>query len=503
MSKRKIKESKEKIYSLAQMATNRIYENKFLHEQVSLYEDQIKLIKDFLIKCSKLDNDKNYKTNFIFEEINNITNLLKISNKKLKEEKNKRAQKLELYEDEIFNEDTTIRQKLKISEIDNFILQFKIKENNSHILKLNNVLKDLEVNRLFPPEKKEIKVKNEISTSYLDDNLENSSKKLNRELLFYNLYNTSCIKFNTKKNNLQKKSEFLEELIEILKKALKKDISKIYKEDEDYNIQLKELINSNNQTTRNKSKTKIEILTVSQLFNVDNDEGKAEEIIDDELHSDDEIIFEPKVKQPIKVGKDENLKKIKSQVPGVDLSQIEFNKQKVMNEADLYSLENRLFQAQDIDEKINEMRFKNKEILHRLKTNIKKFNAMQNFVTGTKKNYKLLKNIKLKTSVSIFNMSTPGKDLNEIEEIKEEPIEEEKEDNLAQVNLDQDNLDNSDQDNLDQDNSLIRESINFAQSSFSERKKPKMNIKKSIKKKGKRKKLNNKIRKKIKRAKSK
>ena len=386
MSKRKIKESKEKIYNLAQLATNKIYENKFLHEQTSLYENQIKLIKEFLIKCSKLDNDENAKKKFIFEEINNITNLLKISNKKLKEEKNRRAQKLELYEDEIFNEDTTIRQKLKLSKIDNFILQFKIKENDSYILKLNEVLKDLEVNRLFPPEKKEIKVKNEISTSYLDDSLEDSSKKLNRELLFYNLYNTSCIKFNTKKNNLLKKSTFLEELTQILKKALKKDISKIYKEDEDYNIQLKELINSNNKNnTRNKTKAKINILTVSQLFNVDNDEGKAEEIIDDELHSDDELIFEPKVKQPIKVGKDENLKKIKSQVPGVDLSQIEFNKQKVMNEADLYSLENRLFQAQDIDEQINEMRFKNKEILHKLKTNIKKLNAMQNFVSSTKK----------------------------------------------------------------------------------------------------------------------
>ena len=121
MSKRKIKESKEKIYSLAQLATNKIYENKFLHEQISLYENQIKLIKQLLIKCSKLDNDNNSKTNFIFEVINNITSDLKISNKKLEEEKNKRAQKLELYEDEIFNEDTTIRQKLKLSEIDNFI----------------------------------------------------------------------------------------------------------------------------------------------------------------------------------------------------------------------------------------------------------------------------------------------------------------------------------------------------------------------------------------------
>ena len=486
MSKRTIKESKEKIYSLAQLATNKIYENKFLHEQISLYENQIKTIKDLLIEFSKLDNDNNSKTKFIYEEINNITNLLKALNKKLKEEKNKRAQKFELYEDEIFNEDTTIRQKLKLSEIDNFILQFKIKEFDCNILKLNNVIKDLEINKLFPPEKREIKVKNDISTSYLDDDLENSSKKLNRELAFYNLYNGSCIKFNTKKNNLSKKTKFLEEFIQILKKALKKDISKIYKEDEDYNIQLRELINLNNKNnTRNKFKTKINILTVSQLFNVDNDEGKAEEIIDDELHSDDEIIFEPKVKQPVKVGKDENLKKIKSQVPSVDLSQIEFNKQKVINEADLYSFENRLFQAQDIDEQINEMRFKNKGILHKLKTNIKKLNAMQNFVGSTKKNYKLLKNIKIKTSVGIFNINSHEKDLNEIEEIKEEPNEEEKK-----------------EDNLDQDDFIIQESIKFTQSSFSERKKPKINIKKSIRKKGKRRKQNNKIRKKIKRPKS-
>ena len=49
---------------------------------------------------------------------------------------------------------------------------------------------------------------------------------------------------------------------------------------------------------KNKS-TKIDLLTVSQLFDVNNDEGKSEAIIDDELHSDDEVIFEQKVKQNI------------------------------------------------------------------------------------------------------------------------------------------------------------------------------------------------------------
>ena len=53
MSKKpKIKESKQIIYSLAQTATDKIYENKFLIQEIDSLKNSIKLIKEFLIQYS-------------------------------------------------------------------------------------------------------------------------------------------------------------------------------------------------------------------------------------------------------------------------------------------------------------------------------------------------------------------------------------------------------------------------------------------------------------------
>ena len=202
------------------------------------------------------------------------------------------------------------------------------------------------------------------------------------------------------------------------------------------------------------------------------------------------------------MGKDENLKKIKSQVPNIDLSQIEFNKQKVMNEGDLYSFENRLIQAQDIDEQLSEMRFKHKQILRKFKTNIKKLQAMKNFVKDTKNNYKFYKSMKIKTSVFVIDgMNNFNKNMNkekDEEEIKMEEIKEEDDDNNETGNEDiEDNEEK--EENLVEDNYLMEQNIEFTKASLSERKKKK--VKKNKKKKKKKEDIIIKV--KIKRAKSK
>ena len=502
MSKRKIKESKEKIYSLAQSATNKIYENKFLSEQIFLYKTQINLIKETLIKFSKMENDKNSQKLFVYENINNIHNSLKTSNNKLKEEKNKLSEKYDAYETEIFNEETTLRQNLNQAQTDYIILESKVKEKSSNILKYNEEIKEIGKNRFFPPDKREVNAKKETCRNILDYKLNDSLKDLNRELIYFNMYNTHCIKYNTKKKKLSVKIKLLEQFKEILENFINNRVTKKFEEDEKNNILLKEISNKNNNKTSKNKNGKINILTVSELFDVNNNEGKSEEIIDDELHSDDEIIFEPKVKPPKKVGKDENLKKIKSQVPNIDLSQIEFNKQKVMNEGDLYSFENRLIQAQDIDEQLSEMRFKHKQILRKFKTNIKKLQAMKNFVKDTKNNYKFYKSMKIKTSVFVIDgMNNFNKNMNkekDEEEIKMEEIKEEDDDNNETGNEDiEDNEEK--EENLVEDNYLMEQNIEFTKASLSERKKKK--VKKNKKKKKKKEDIIIKV--KIKRAKSK
>ena len=117
------------------------------------------------------------------------------------------------------------------------------------------------------------------------------------------------------------------------------------------NKSAKDLNNIKNQN-KNSSKSIKNFLTVDELFDLNNHEGKEEAIIDDELHSDDETVFEIKVK-PLKKVSIHYIPQIKNQVPKINLAQIEFNKQKVMNEADLYSLQRRNFKMQNLDENIS------------------------------------------------------------------------------------------------------------------------------------------------------
>jgi len=507
MSKKKIKESKEKIYSLAKLASNEIYDNKNITQQISLYENQIKLIKDFLFKCSKIEGDENTKKKIIYECVDNNYHILKNEYLKLKEQKNKISQKCSSYEDEIFDEKNALRQSLELNKIDNFILLSQLKEKDYQILKLKDKIKEINSNYLFSNQKKEIKVNNNVGCYYLDNHLETFSKKLMKELLYFNIHNTECVKLNTKLKKLTKKFEYYNEIVNIFEKKVIINIKNRYKEDKFNNN------NSNNHANNiydkkgngnkiskknlgNKKDKKINILTVSELFDINNDEGKTEAIIDEELHSDDEVIFEPRIKHQKKLTKGDNLKAIRSIVPRVDLSLINFNKKKVMNEADLYSFQNRKFKAQNVDEQIKEMYLKKKQILHKCKMNKKKLIAIKNFANTTQDSYKILKPLKLKTSVfgncndNILKEMNDG--LNGIEEIQEEEN------------------DIEEKDNEENDDNLVEEEIMYTQRSFSSNRKRKLNNTKILnnsfsknKDKREKQKENKKIKKKLKRAKSK
>lgn len=154
-------------------------------------------------------------------------------------------------------------------------------------------------------------------------------------------------------------------------------------------------IDSKNETKKNK---KINLPTVEELFDLTNNEGEKEAIIDDELHSDEETVFETKIKPKKKIIID-YLPKIKKEIPNLYLSQIEFNKSKVMNEADLYSYQRRQFQMQNIDENIKIMKKKIKIIKRRCKINEEKFEAIQNFAKECENDYNRFKSIKVQMSM--------------------------------------------------------------------------------------------------------
>ena len=178
-----------------------------------------------------------------------------------------------------------------------------------------------------------------------------------------------------------------------------------YETDQTFNLgkninnNLYSLTNNNKKIIPDSKKSKkINLPTVEELFDLTNNEGEKEAIIDEELHSDDEIVFETKIKPKKKIIAD-YLPKIKKEVPNLYLSQIEFNKSKVMNEADLYSYQRRQFQMQNMDENIKLMKKKLKIIKRRCKINEEKCETIQNFAKECENDYNRLKAIKVQISM--------------------------------------------------------------------------------------------------------
>ena len=439
----KIKDTKQIIYSLAQTATEKIFENKLLNQEITSLKNNINLIKEILIKYSSINANDEKKKKLILEGVNNIHNSLNKSNQKLNNEKMKLNKKLESDLDEIFNEKEELRQELSTKKIDNFIILSKLEEKDIEIRTITQLINSFIIAKMFPVEKLDKKIGYETGCYYLDNSKEKLARQLLNELLYYNLYIKTSVKLNAKKKKLQNKINYFNEIISYIKKL--KFGGKSFIEDIKMNNQKNNIIDIKNKLSGSqKSKKqlkKIDILTVSQLFDVNNDEGKSEAIIDDELHSDDDVTFQPKVKQNNKISKGFRLTQIKEQIPKVDLSMIEFNKKKIMNEADLYSFNRRKFETKNIDEQIKEMTLKRKEILHKCKLNIKKIIAMREFSENMQNNYNILKPLKLKTSVFVgmndnnTNFKDNKNDLQDIEEINEDASDEDNYDNIMNENI--------------------------------------------------------------------
>ena len=162
--------------------------------------------------------------------------------------------------------------------------------------------------------------------------------------------------------------------------------------------------NKNNKKKEKKIKNKFRFLTVDELFDLENDESEKEVIIQDELHSDDEVVFEKKIKNKVRVNT-VYLSEIKKQVPNLYLNQIEFNKKKIMNEADLYSYQRREYFKQNIDENIKLMKKRIKKLKKRLSINKQKLQALIEFDKKAKEKYKVLKPLKVQSSLKDYNIS--------------------------------------------------------------------------------------------------
>ena len=276
--------------------------------------------------------------------------------------------------------------------------------------------------KYFEGEKKLLDKNNNIKNKNKNNNLIFNKNK--NDIKTSNFFSFTVKPFNNKRNN-NNNNDFNSMTIEELGKNYNFDEININDENENYNkdqtylptyndinplfISSENLKISSNkikekEKERKKVKQKLNFLTLDELFDLDNVEGEKEVIIQEELHSDDEIVFEKKIKNKNRINT-ELLKEIKKQVPGLYLNQIEFNKKKVMNEADLYSYQRREFNKQDIDENIKTMKKKIKIMKKRIRINIEKLKALMNFDKKAKEQYKVLKPIKVLFSTKDYDIS--------------------------------------------------------------------------------------------------
>ena len=487
-------EKKLKIKELAQIATEKINENKILSKTLFLYQQKIDAIKSIMNLKNNNENSEVKTTSNSTERKNTNTDLnlndsiknkfityneeMKKLHEDLKQSNKKLFQKYQKNNNIAFDETSLQKIDLQKYRTDNFILYYDLKPKNDIIKKLNENVINSRRYSVFREIKRESFVTAINSENYLNNDNLNLQRDLQIECKHYN----KCINRLKKKlknlNQIKQNEEYLHKVINYFEKenniTLKNKENSIFKKKKDKeqsnfltfssnkkknaNNRKKNTMNKNNYNSitidelgkkyqfeedfidlgggynddqtyisnkgginnllfpneeenknknekkKEKVKKKYNFLTVDELFDLENDESEKEQIIQDELHSDDEVVFEKKIKNKARINT-MYLKEIKKKVPNLYLNQIEFNKKKIMNEADLYSYQRREYFKHNIDENIRLMKKRIKKLKKRLSINKQKLQALIEFDKKAKEKYEVLKPLKVQSSLKDYNIS--------------------------------------------------------------------------------------------------
>lgn len=403
------------INGLAKVAKKLITNNKYLDKKKNIFIRYNELTKNklkFLIE----NNNKPFLPleylNQYFKEIENDYNNLKTNY------------------DNIFSKCNSLLDECRsdISMGKPILTQTKVKEFSLHYLKLEkddiiNLLKESIKSskkfKIFREQKRDslmdIKDGNkemETVTTDFHQNMLLECKKYNKNINKILLYqskkirisqNIELLKQYINKNKVNNYIEFPKKnkkKINGKEKDLKKDLMKserIINYDRNKIKYQEDKFEYNSDDDKNKDKT-IEIkpkniildfIKITDLFDISNVEGEKETIIDNELHSDDESVFENKIRDKNQLSTT-HLKEIKKTIHRLNLNQISYNTSKA-NEVDLYSLQRRNFKNKNLFSQIKEMQRKIKNKKNKLDILKQKENIMRDFIKKLKDNYESLK----------------------------------------------------------------------------------------------------------------
>ena len=455
--------TKDSIAILADKARENIIQNKYLSEKINIFKQEITTIKNLMNNFWKNSNKKNINDKILSKYIEHLEQLnsylkddfkknlnkLQILQKNSKNEfsyENSTLSQLsidnfilkntliKLYSmTQSLNNSIEISKKYEIfreSKRENFI-DIKQSKNVFPVCNLELQQKMLSYCRAYSKyryknAKKLIKINKEkqnilsliefikeCSMKFGEESLENKSKckTINNNKLVKNLeinkISTKNGKIKIKELKRTKTKAKLSKKISASKFLESTDLKSKEQRQNSFdnkkllNIRINDIFNSNIKMKKkeNTEKKKINLLNIDELLDVNNIEVEDENIIDNELNSDDDVFFEKKIK-PKKTINKEYISILRKDVPTINLSQIEFNKIKVINDADAYSLQKRKIEQNNINWQIKNLKKQIKNTEKQISINKNKLNVIHNFIEDVKYNYKLLRPIKVQSSAA-------------------------------------------------------------------------------------------------------
>ena len=446
----------ENIEGLSSDANEIMAENKYYYKQLFLYDKHIKLTKTAiynLLSSNNIESAIEYFDKYIKDIQNDYDNLNKSYEQKnlpeynnliencfsevkmgkpiLEKERNK---KFYLEYSKLEKEDIIKDLKKSIKKSKEFQLfrepsrftLIGLKEGTKEIEKTTN---ELQQNMLYELKKcnkfKERILKYNDQMKEISKNI-NILKKINQNQnsvsnISIDANNIEIIKEPSYKNGIKK------ELLESQVVGLFNDQKKKFKEDN------RSVIGSDDRKKKNRLKNSTNIINEftkeKDLFEISDVDTDKENIIFDDLNSDEELVFENKIKQPIKLI-EYPLDKIKIDIPIINLDQIEYNKMKVVKEDDIYSIQRRKYKSQNIDNNIKELKKNIEKIEQQLSLIKEKEKIMKDYIKKVKNKYLELKSrFRRTTSVHNVNVRTITKSIlykggeNIKEEINDDDIE--------------------------------------------------------------------------------
>ena len=455
--------TKDSIAILADKARENIIQNKYLSEKINIFKQEITTIKNLMNNFWKNSNKKNINDKILSKYIEHLEQLnsylkddfkknlnkLQILQKNSKNEfsyENSTLSQLsidnfilkntliKLYSmTQSLNNSIEISKKYEIfreSKRENFI-DIKQSKNVFPVCNLELQQKMLSYCRAYSKyryknAKKLIKINKEkqnilsliefikeCSMKFGEESLENKSKykAINDHKLVKNLeinkISTKNGKIKIKELKRTKTKAKLSKKISASKFLESTDLKSKEQRQNSFdnkkllNIRINDIFNSNIKMKKkeNTEKKKINLLNIDELLDVNNIEVEDENIIDNELNSDDDVFFEKKIK-PKKTINKEYISILRKDVPTINLSQIEFNKIKVINDADAYSFQKRKIEQNNINWQIKNLKKQIKNTEKQISINKNKLNVIHNFIEDVKYNYKLLRPIKVQSSAA-------------------------------------------------------------------------------------------------------